>query len=522
MLGVVLVVTAVGSAAGVASATPVAPATQGDGLRADFDGDGITDLAIGVPDEDISVAGEPVAEDAGAVNVIYGTANGLTSTGNELWEQNSPGIFGDAQEDDQFGYALAAGDFDGDGRTDLAISAPGESFGGYQTGVVHVLYGTEDGLSADDSQFFSQNNSEIFGDADQFDQFGQSLAAADFDGDGSDDLVIGTPLESYVAERDGFVHVLYGHPDGLRATGSSYFSQHNAHILGDAQDDDHFGAVLATADFNGDDLADLAISTPQEDYMAENDGVVHVLYGTVDGLEAIDSTFLSQDDPNIYGSANEYDNFGYSLAAADFDRDGDGDLAIGTPFEDYMAENDGVVHVLYGDTPGLRSSGSDFFSQNNVAIYGDADEGDQFGYSLAAANFGRGAQADLAIGVPWESYMDSYDGGVHVLYGSSSGVLASDSQFWSQHGSDLVEDAEGWDNFGKVLAPGNFGNGGYADLAVGVPNETTVSLEVGGVHVIYGSLDGLTATGDQFWTQYALAGGEESRDHFGSALAAGG
>jgi hypothetical protein len=55
-----------------------------------------------------------------------------------LWSQNSPGIEGVAEAGDLFGDALAAGDFNGDGRADLAIGAPGEN---NARGVVHVLYG---------------------------------------------------------------------------------------------------------------------------------------------------------------------------------------------------------------------------------------------------------------------------------------------------------------------------------------------------------------------------------------------
>jgi hypothetical protein len=65
---------------------------------------------------------------AGAVNIIYGSANGLTSTDNEFFHQDSSGTDGEvddvAETGDAFGAALAAGDFDGDGYRDLAIGIP--------------------------------------------------------------------------------------------------------------------------------------------------------------------------------------------------------------------------------------------------------------------------------------------------------------------------------------------------------------------------------------------------------------
>src|SRR5438067_69051 len=82
--------------------------------KGDFNGDGIADLAIGVPLAD--VGGVP---DAGAVHVIYGSATGLTATGNQMFTQGSNGVLDRAELNDRFGSALAAGDFNGDGYSDL-------------------------------------------------------------------------------------------------------------------------------------------------------------------------------------------------------------------------------------------------------------------------------------------------------------------------------------------------------------------------------------------------------------------
>ena len=71
-------------------------------VRADFNGDGFADLAIGVPLED--TAGNT---NDGGVNVIYGSAGGLTATGSQFWNQDSSGIFGAAESGDEFGLSLA-------------------------------------------------------------------------------------------------------------------------------------------------------------------------------------------------------------------------------------------------------------------------------------------------------------------------------------------------------------------------------------------------------------------------------
>jgi hypothetical protein len=67
----------------------------------DFDGDGYVDLAVGVPGEDV---GDVIA--AGMVNVLYGSAGGLSEARNQFWHQDSPGILDDAEEYDWFGYTM--------------------------------------------------------------------------------------------------------------------------------------------------------------------------------------------------------------------------------------------------------------------------------------------------------------------------------------------------------------------------------------------------------------------------------
>ena len=74
-------------------------------MRADFNGDGRSDLAIGVPGDDHYIFSAP-----GGVNVIYGAAGGLsaTATPDQHWDQNSPNVEGTNNDYDHFGHALAA------------------------------------------------------------------------------------------------------------------------------------------------------------------------------------------------------------------------------------------------------------------------------------------------------------------------------------------------------------------------------------------------------------------------------
>jgi nucleoside phosphorylase len=218
------------------------------------------------------------------------------------------------------------------------------------------------------------------------------------------------------------------------------------------------------------------------------------------------------------------DQFGASVAGANFGKSSHADLAVGVVSEDVGAVMDaGAVNVLYGSSAGLTATGDQFFHQDSSGVKDAAEADDEFGISLAGANFGKSSHADLAVGVIFEDVGALTNAGaVNVLYGSSAGLTATGDQFWHQDSTGVNDTAEEFDSLGFSLAGANFGKSSHADLAVGVFEEDVGAVgDAGAVNVLYGTSAGLTATGDQFFHQDSagVLDAAEAGDEFSTSLA---
>jgi hypothetical protein len=503
----------------------------------DFDGDGFDDLAIGVPREDGASALDEF--DVGFVNVIYGSATkGLTDQDNIGWNQGASGIVDHKEEDDMFGISLAAGDFNADGVDDLAIGVASEDLqesGGNieDHGAVHVIYGIKDsGLLDLNNQIWYPGVSGILdSNPDKKGAFGWAVAAGDFNGDGADDLAVSADDEDVEGIRNsGAVNVIYGKQGcGLTATGNQVWDQ--GILLDSPETDDRFGNEIAAGDFNGDGFDDLAVGTPWEDITIStsgeviNDiGAVNVIYGSSgSGLREAGNQLWNEESLSLDISLqNIGDNFGLSIAAGDFNDDGNYDLAIGVPKFNAEAQSDaGLLRVLYGTiASGLTAAGLDTFSQPE-----EVEAKDGFGSSLAAGNFANvtgetpSQGDDLAIGVSLEDLDPSSDndnaGMVNIMLGYSAsssdgidGISDEGSQIWHQDLVTIIGDAFSHEHFGKSVAAGDFNGDGFDDLAIGtyqdnVSDNIGTRLDAGAVNVIYASPfgTGLTPLGNQWWHQ---------------------
>jgi len=285
----------------------------------DFNGDGFDDLAIGVPGEDLRESDPYPALNAGIVQVLYGSASGPTAADDDRWHQGTPGVSDAIEGGDLFGTALAAGDFDNDGFEDLAIGAPDESDepgNVFAHGAVHVLYGSTEGLTSGRESFWRQGEDGVLDQAGTWDRFGSALEAADVNGDGYADLVVGVPGERFpeILLDAGMVHVLFGGPDGIHSDGNMVFTEDTPGIPDKSESGDELGSTLATGDYNGDGVADLAIGIPHDQIGGlPYCGAVLVIPGSLDGPDAFGATRWGQSSEGIEGTAQAGQMFGEAV-----------------------------------------------------------------------------------------------------------------------------------------------------------------------------------------------------------------
>jgi hypothetical protein len=304
----------------ISRATPGVPGDPGEhdarlGIAVaagDLNGDGYGDLAFGLPAEEIAGRNE-----AGAVNVVFGSTAGITGEGSQIWTQGAPGIAGVVDEADRFGRSLAIGDLDGDGFGDLVVGVPGDRVGTmWGAGAVNVIYGSVAGPTSADSQRWTQASAGVLNVAEPQDLFGWSLAIGDLDGDGHSDLAVGVPSESLGSLREaGAVNVMYGSPAGVTGTASQFWTQDSTGVPGAAEAGDHFGWSVAIAQYGRSRGADLAVGVPHEGVGSEKRaGMVNVLYGGSTGLRGTSAQGWSQRSAGVLGAAERHDTFGESLA----------------------------------------------------------------------------------------------------------------------------------------------------------------------------------------------------------------
>ncbi len=447
-----LAVALTGGAASAAGGVQSSAKTTAASVREDFNGDGYQDLVTTASES--PVAGQPRA---GYIVVTYGSPTGFDPESKTIVSQNTAGVPGNAETDDRFGQKVVARDLDDDGYTDLAVRSSGESVTSTNSyGTVTVLWGREagiagagavtieapagssgwavgenlaagdfngDGLSdlmmrhGDDWEF----RAVLFGpftragapaDEQPIDMFSTdngilAVAAGDMTGDGFDDVATFYAYENH-AEGGKFWR---GSASGLSTTATALPS----------------AATAVVGDFDRDGKGDLATRTVPNGITEDlpyDAGTIKIYYGTASGPSTTRVRTITQNTDGVPGSSEKGDQFGARLDAGDVNGDGYADLAAGVPFEAIGNKAAaGAVVLLKGRSGGLLGTGAQAFHQDTAGIPGVAEAGDRFGGAVHLLDITNDAKAELAVSAPEENNTGAF----WSLRGTASGLTATGS-----------------------------------------------------------------------------------------------
>jgi hypothetical protein len=428
-------------------------------LTGDFNGDGIPDVLLGARFGDGPENGR---QDAGEVYLIYGRPQWPAEIALSQGQQDVT-IWGPSEQAN-LGFSAVAEDLNGDGVDDMILGAPftTEGSGPARAGTVHVIFGRP-GLPREIDLATSPADVTLSGPgASSF--FGDDLATGDVNGDALPDLIVGSTFAQRPADTKapaGIAYVLYGRLP-WPATLSMAAGEFDVSVLG-AEEFDELGDTVASGDFNGDGIDDIAVTAEAADGPENSRPVaaeVVIVLGSA-GLPGTVDVGKDEQDVIVLGAGNN-DTLGFSLEAGDVTGDGFDDLLMGARGDSGDRDTGnrvGAVYMLTG-APELPAS-VDLAVEPLPAVYG-AESGDILSHALIASVGGR---PYAVLGAPSaRAGSESTAGAVYLLDGETMAGIGQPRSISQLPVRLLVEAAASGDSLGRASAIADVNGDGQPEL----------------------------------------------------------
>jgi hypothetical protein len=287
------------------------------------------------------------------------------------------------------GWKVEAGDFDGDGKEDLATSTYYAN--GYHGGA-YVLLGPESGIESMDEHgaFISATEQQTEG--------GRAIGAGDVDGDGYDDLLMGGPD----SPGDDVALVL-----GPITSDTSWS---DADWIATCNDYNECGHGLDLGDVDGDGYEDAVVASGEWDEGGIDAGALFINYGPLTG----EIELTSESNAELIGARAHIETGRYARAGGDLDGDGVGDLMATASYDNTGGASAGAIYMVLGPP----EDGFDLVDADGIYVGEEAY--DSVGEGVAMGDFDGDGRADVVAG---SITANAGAGAAYVVYGPATGTV---------------------------------------------------------------------------------------------------